>query len=682
MSTEVEHVPAAEAPVDLKTLLDDGFAVETAEMRFARRHHGTGHASHDDPKPVTYAMAEGVWRPDGKGANDTIYKPFYWKGRKVRALKPAAKFRRGEQWSFPGRVNVDRGIGVLTGDARFTGDAPIAHKTGDRFNRFQHLQRFAKNRDSAAAATDALYGVGEEVAVPGMVRDQVLAELSQEGSNPSQARPLAFLRKDIQNQTAGELGSYVEDRKVQEFLLDPGANWQYNELAMAGTVIGVNDTGDYNLAADNNIGRDRPLAFSRVPVADAGAEDSRRAGRAASSTGTIVIDDTLNAVKVRTADMQGVNTWGASDGTGVSLDGDGNVTANLTHSRNQVRTTKNLFNRNNRAPQLGLNGEPDYEPEGAPLSAPRQLRRKELDRGAVSATQASGDQDIADEGPLSAARRYRRKELDRGAVSATQASADQDIADEGPLSTARRYRRKELDRGAVSATQASADQDIADEGPLSAARRYRRKELDRGAVSATQASGGDQDVADEGPLVSSRRYRRKEIDRMDSWSGTSGIDLGDTQNRHAAPRKRFAETARRNEAAMFPGASISAGGEVAGSERRILMEVPSQTSRAQQRYRQRRELGMGALRSTEMQQFELRNRVDPSAQDLLSRTTQQVGLKDRRHTETQIAVRGYDEMSALKATYTNRTEWMRRGRGKVGQGAVYESGVDSSAGED
>jgi hypothetical protein len=678
---------AVAPPVDLKALLEDDFAVETAEMRFARRHHGGGHASHDDPKPVTYAMDEGVWRPDGKGANDTIYKPFYWKGRKVRALKPAAKFRRGEQWSFPGRVNVDRGIGVLTGDARFTGDAPVAHKTGDRFNRFQHLQRFGKNRDSAGAATDALYGVGEPAAVPGMVRDQVLAELAQEGSNPAQARPLAFLRKDIQNQTAGELGSYVEERKVQDFLLDPGANWQYNELAMGATVIGVNDTGDYNLAADNNFGRDRPLTYARVPVGQGtAADDARRAGRAAgaapsSATGTLVIDDTLNAVKVRTADMQGVNTWGASDGTGVEVDGDGAAIHHITHSRNQARTTKNLFNRNGRAPDLGLSTA-EYEPNAAPLSGPRQLRRKELDRGAVSAAHASAEQDAADEGPLAAARRYRRKELDRGAMSASQASGDQDGADEGPLAAARRFRRKELDRGAVSASHASGDQDGADEGPLSAARRYRRKELDRGAMSAAQASGGDQDVADEGPLTTARRYRRKEIDRMDAWSGTSGIDLGDTQHRHAAPRKRFAETARRNEAAMFPGASISAGGEVAGSERRILLEVPSQAGRAQERYRQRRELGVGALRSTEMEQFAQRNRVDPSAQDLLSRTTQQVGLRDRRHTESQIAVRGYDEMSALKATYANRTEWMRRGRGKIGQGAVYESGVDSSAGED
>lgn len=168
---------------------------------------------------------------------------------------------------------------------------------------------------------------------------------------------------------------------------------------------------------------------------------------------------------------------------------------------------------------------------------------------------------------------------------------------------------------------------------------------------------------------------------MDAWSGTSGIDLGDTQHRGAAPRKRFSETMRRNEAAMYPGAAISAGGEVAGAERRIISEVPNQAARADQRYKQRRDIGLGALRSTEMEQFAQQNRVDPSAQDLLSRTTQQVGLKDRRNTETQIAVRGYDEMSALKATYTNNTEWMRRGRGKIGQAAVYESGVDSSAGE-
>jgi len=631
---------ASPGPVNLNALGSPDFAIETAEMRFARRHGGENFPAHDDPAPAAYGMQEGVWRPDGKGANDTIYQPFYWNGRKVRALKPAPKTRPGEQWSFPDRASNDRQIGIMTGDARFTGDeALLAEQSSNdarrRFNHFQGLQRHAKNPGLGGEMVAALYGLDEETAAAGMRLDQVKEALANgENGRAAQARPIPFMQADIDRQILPELEKVNHDAKAMQFMLDPEANAEYNTLAMGAAVPGVNTTGDYNIGIDGNLLLDRGTLYMTEPQTAA-----PRAGGAAGG-----LPDTMNAVKYRTADMHSVNTWGYGDSVQRDVDGeDGHASVMLTHSRNQAATTHVLFNRSSRGPELGLNTETDMD---------------------------------ADKAPLSMARRYRRKEQDQGSLQ-VDVSAEFDGADKAPLSMARRYRRKEQDQGDAHLS-ASRDFDGADKAPLSMARRYRRKEQDQG--SAHVHASRDLDGADKAPLSMARRYRRKEVDRVDGWFGVVGMEVGDTPHRMAAPRKRETNTARQMTAAMMPGAGYDNAGEVMGRESKVLAQVPSQESRGIERAAGRKQFGMGALRATETTQYEAQSRIDPAIPEVLSRSTQVVNLRDRRAQQTQISVRGYDEMGALQAAYSQENGWMERGRGRLGQPVFYESaGEDSGA---
>jgi hypothetical protein len=672
--------------VALPPLDEDAFAVETAEMRYARRHGDTSlPAGHDDPAPQTYGMGEGVWRPDGRGANDTIYKPFYWKGRKVRALKPAPKQVRGEQWSFPGRANNDHQIGILTGDARFIGNERVV-LGGDRrhFNRFQALQRHSRSAGvgTGGAVGEELYGTGEAQGTPGMRRDAVLEALAnQEGTNPSQARPLPFLRKAIEQQVASALEAVVEEDRVKGFLLDPDANEEYNTLAMGASVRQVNDTGDFNLGADANLGRDRGMAALGVGIRRLG---QARAGASMSGADAPqLMSDTMNAVRIRTADMQGVNTWGAADGVAADQDvqrGDDVASAQLTHVKDQSSTTKVLFGRSSR-------GTVDSSADGmgqeqAPLSAARRYKRKELDQGAYHVSSTSADQDAGDKAPLSAARRTKRKELDQGGYHVSSTSADQDGGDKAPLSAARRYKRKEQDQGGYHVSSTSADQDGGDKAPLSAARRLKRKEQDQGRYHAGPTSAADLDAGDKAPLSSARRLKRKEQDAFDGWNGTEGLDTGDWTHRDAVPRKREADTSRRNAAAMLPGAGYDNAGDVMGVDRPVLMQVPSQEARGRARAAARSSFGVGAMGATETAQYAAQSRIDPAQTETLSRSTLQVNLRDRRTQQTPIGLRGYDEMAALESAYRQNTAWIARGRGKLSHGVTYESGAESSGGEE
>jgi hypothetical protein len=671
---------AAPGPVNLNALGSDDFAIETAEMRFSRRHGGQNFPSHDDPAPAPYAMQEGVWRPDGKGANETIYQPFFWGGRKVRALKPAPKTRPGEQWSFPQRASDDHQIGILTGDARYIGNEPLlaGQSSTDarrRLNKFQALQRHNKNPGLGGAMVDGLYGLDEETAASGMRLDQVKEALAGgAGGNAAQARPVQFMQADIDRQILAELERVNHDAKAMQFLLDPEANAEYNTLAMGAAVTAVNTTGDYNLGVDGNLLLDRGTLYLTAPGTSADQSAAPRAGAAMS--------DTLNAVKVRTADMQGINTWGADDSRALDLDGeDGHASEILTHSKDQAATTHVLFNRSSRGPETGLNGETDMDAEQAPLAMPRRYRRKEQDRGFVQASAASEDQDGRDAAPLSMARRYRRKEQAQGAQHASLASdRDLDGRDAAPLSMARRYRRKEQDQGAQHASLAGdRDLDGRDAAPLSMARAYRRKEQDQGAQHASLAGDRDLDGRDAAPLSMARRYRRKEVDRIDGWLGVVGMDVGDTPHRMAAPRKRETNTAREMTAALLPGAGYDNAGEVMGQEPHILAQVPSQEARGVERAAGRKQFGMGVIRATETVQYEAQTRIDPSIPETLSRSTQQVNLRDRRAQQTQISVRGYDEMGALEAAYTQENGWIERGRGRLGQPLFYESADESGA---
>jgi len=673
---------AVPGPVNLNALGSDDFAFETAEMRFARRHGDASvPAGHDDPAAEVYGTQEAVWRPDGKGANETIYQPFYWKGRKVRALKPAQKTRPGEQWLFPERASNDHQIGILTGDARFIGNEPLVAPDNEarrRFNRFQALQRHNKNPGLGGAAEDGLYGLDEETAASGMRLDQVREALANgEGGNAAQARPVQFMRADIDRQILAELEKVNHDAKAMQFLLDPDANAEYNTLAMGAAVTAVNTTGDYNLGVDGNLLLDRGTLYLTRPGETVDESAAPRAGAIAAQS------DTLNAVKVRTADMHGINNWGAHDGTHMDIDGeDANTSSLLTHSKDQAQTTHVLFNRSSRGPEVGLNGEADMDAENAPLSAPRRYRRKEQDRGFVQAATASEDQDQRDSAPLTMSRRYRRKEQDQGAQHASMVSdRDVDGADRAPLAMPRRYRRKEQDQGAQHASLVSdRDVDGADQAPLSMSRRYRRKEQDQGAQHASMVSDRDVDGADKAPLSMSRRYRRKEVDRVDEWSGVVGMDMGDIPHRElAAPRKREASTVRAMSAALQPGAGYDNAGEVMGRESRVISQVPSQEARGVERAAGRKMFGLGVLKTTESDQFLAQNRIDPLVPETLSRSAQTVNLRDRRAQQTQISVRGYDEISALQATYAHENRWMERGRGKLGQPVFYESADESGA---
>ena len=615
------------APVDLNALGSDDFAIETAEMRYARRHGGPGAsqvpAGHDDPAPTRYAMQEGVWRPDGRGANETIYQPFYWGGRKVRALKPAPKTRPGEQWQFPNRASNDNQIGIMTGDARFAGNEPMVTRADDdrsHFNRFQALQRHNKNPGLGGAAEDALYGLDEGTASDGMRLDQAREAIANgESGRAAQARPMAFMQKDIERQVFAELEKANHDSRAMQFLLDPEANAEYNTLAMGAAVPNVNTTGDYNVGVEGNLGVDRGLMYLSAPGGGFGISAARAGAGAGGGSAGAAMSDTLNAVKVRTADMQGIHTWAPTDSYSLTLEGEDAQASRLTtHSKDQSQTTKLLFGRSSRGVDVGLNGESDFQAEQAPLTMTRRYKRKEQDQGA-------------------------------NFVSATS------------------------DR----------DMDGRDVAPLTMARAYRRKEQDQGGQHASLTSDRDVDGRDVAPLTAARRARRKEVDRVDHWIGSSGMDVGDTQHRQsaAAPRKRQAETARRMTAALLPGAGYDNAGEVMGRDVPVLSQVPNQEARGIERSAGRKQFGIGAMRATETLQFEAQSRIDPLVAETNARTTQLVNLRDRRAQQSQISVRGYDEMGALQAAYEQENGWVERGRGRLGQPMLYESGDESGGDE-
>jgi hypothetical protein len=669
----------AEKPVDLNALGSDDFAIETAEMRYARRHGNTQVArGHDDPVPGGYGMQDAVWRPDGRGANDTIFKPFYWNGRKVRALKPTPVEPRGEQWKFPGKASSDYQIGLMTGDVRFQGDEAVSSRAfGDRtrFNRFQDITRHARNPGLGGALVEGLYGVDEDTVAAEARRDQVKEAIALGGSAAAQARPIEFMQKSIEAQVFSALEDANHESRAMQFLLDPDANNEYNKLAMGAVLPGVNATGDYNIGSDANYGLDRGLMYLPPTTGMSSARAGGRAGNPASGT---IMTDTLNAVKVRTADMHSVNTSNGDDSRTIVVEAeDEHATQVRTHVKDQGSTTKVLFNKSSRGPETDSHGQ--FAAEQAPLSASRRYKRKEQDQGPAHVTYAGRDVDGPDRAPLSAARRYKRKEQQQGPAHVTYATRDIDGPDAAPLSAARRMRRKELERGPVSAGTASRDQDVRDSAPLTASRNLRRKELDQGANHNSMQSAVDLDGPDAAPLTSARMLRRKEIDRVDSWSGTAGMDVGDTQHRLSAPRKRLTQTGRTMTAALLPYAGYDNAGEFIGQDNPVLAQVPSQEQRGAERAAGRRQFGLGVLRATESDQFVAQKKIDPNVVETLSRSTQQVNLRDRRAQQTQISVRNYDEVEALHAAYAADNAWVERGRGKLAHPVFYESGDDSGA---
>jgi hypothetical protein len=713
----------------------EDFALETAEHRFTRRQRqglglkmGTADddLSADDPRAVPYSMQEGVWRPDGRGANQTIYSSFDWRGRKVRALKPVPKFKKGEQWSRPKEENNDEFIGIMMGDSRMVGNRDVSSKfsgvpvggsvgeeggDGQRrryplnYNVFSNMQVFSKGGGGGGVLTDRIYGTDEGTLREMSTREQVLGMLAQDEGNVSVGKPLPFAAMNIRNQTAGELESYVTDHRVEEFLLDPEANDDYNTLAMGATpaTMGINTTGDMNTDGADNLGMDREMFVRGGPVSR-GADGKVRAGAAFSTT--------LNPVKVSTKDLRGVNQSIAGAVTVDEFDPSDQIAPKVNTSlKSQSQTTKNLFNRNARNPDLGFtDGSMDHDKsiltssrrtrrkeqargqdsvtftsadqdnrDAAILSMSRRYRRKEQARGQESVTFTSADQDNRDAAILAMSRRTRRKEQARGQESATFASADQDNRDAAILSMSRRYRRKEQARGQESVTFASADQDNRDAAILAMSRRTRRKEQARGQESVTFASA-DQDNRDAPILAMSRRYRRKELNRPDPLSGTGNVDgidpLGDFHVRNAAQKKKDANRMQPLTAAILPEATLAAD-STAAREQAILGEEPVQSVRSVRRQRDSSLYGFGQMSSTETEQYSMAHKVDPAAPELLSRLTQQVDLRNRTTDLAAIGVINYDETSGLKAAYSRDLAWMAPRMGKVGQKAIYESDADN-----
>jgi hypothetical protein len=692
------------------------FSLETAEERFLRskavglgldvasdeRYAGISLGTDDPADDAQYEISEGVWRPDGRGANQTIYSPFMWKGKKVRALRPAPKFKKGEQWSRPQAENNDEFIGIMTGDARLTGTSLLSSKFSGYgpgelpgrkvplgYNVMSNLQLHAKNRDTGGKMGERLYGVDEDSMEAEARRDHVLSMLAQEDTNPAIGKPDMFRRMAVHQQTAAELEGWVNEDRVKEFLLDPEANEDYNELAMGALpqTLGVNVTGDFNTdGAENMVADQGSVRYAQekgVLLGDVSRLGVRRAGAAAygSDDSPPLASTTLNAVKVSESQMQGVNKYGQSDSIGVSAFefSDPIAAKSRIESKDPRRRAAVLFNRNERAPDLGLN-DGQLDPARAILTSARRTRRKEQDQGSNHAATTSADQDVRDTGPLSMSRRYRRKEQDQGSNHVSHTSADQDVRDAGPLSMSRRYRRKEQDQGSNHISQTSADQDGRDAGPLTMSRRYRRKEQASGAVSASQASA-DQDLRDAAPLSMARRYRIKEQHRPDPTSATGNLDEmqpHDFHQRLAAPKRRTNTTRLLpNSHALLPYGTPNDAGEIAGKERSIMGQVPSQEKRAAARQSDKSAVGAG--QSTEMLQYTAQSRIDPAAPELLARRIQQVDLKDRSKDQAMIGVRGYDEGSALRAAYARDLAFMAPRRGKLGERPMYES--EASGGE-
>jgi len=726
-AAEVDAADAAAGGAAI-ALPEGDFAPETAESRFLRHRTGGGTGNGGGSGPdfgsngaaaAPYSLAEGVWRPDGRGANETIYAPFEWKGRKVRALRPEPRFARGEQYAAPAAENPDDYIGALTGDARFSGDQALVSKGArpDRFNRFAHLQLHAKNGGQAGAAGEALFGVGEAQVARASRRDQALALLSSDGGTPQVARPRRLLQRAAEDLTAGALEALVGEDRAREFLLDPEANEAYNTLGMGGFLTPVNATGDMNLAADEDFAPERGRMALAVP-----SGSSARAGRRADA----VVGDTMNAVKVRDADLRGVNGRGYAD-PGDRDEGEGGpVDALAVEARQGVRdgrlTTDALYGVRGADVFLsGADGGAAADQEAPSLSAARRFRRKEQDRGSAHGVIGGGEDEHAprDMAILAHSRRQRVKEQERGGAHAALGGGEDEHAprDAAILAHSRRQRVKEQERGGAHAALGGGEDEHAprdaailahsrrqrvkeqarggahgvmgggedehaprDAAILAHSRRQRRKEQDRGGAHGVIGGGEDEHAPrDMAILAHSRRYRRKEQEGFAAAANTGNLhsaDPLDWQVRFAAPRAREASTMKRLDGALNPGAG---NGEERDAEQGIVAEVPAQASRAQRRAGQRAEFGVAGTRAPEFTQYAAQSALDPHGPELLTRATQMAKTRDRRREQTQIAARGYDESEALRDAYREDSMWIARGRGKLGQPALYESGDESGA---
>lgn len=613
----------------------DPIPLETVQERFSRRQLvGTWRPGmpvpstplgEDDPHRVPYTISEGVWRPDGKGANQTIFSPFEWKGRKTRALKPVPKFRRGEQWLRPQQEDNDEMIGLMTGDSRLVGNTALTSKfsgygvgeaipgssNGEgqplkreyplRYNVFMNQELFSKNTDTGGVVGDTIYGVDEASLERNARRDEVLGILSQDHANVSIGKPMPFLKMNVDNQTAGQLEEYVSDARTAEFLLDPVANFQYNDVAMAATpgTIYVNTSGDPNTAGGDNMGADREWQSFSDTMNQWANKQGPRAGASFSTT--------LNAVKINSTAQRTVNTWGDADSrtvegfeTSDQLAPDANISA-----KNQHWTTKNLFGRNTRAPDLGR-------------------ADSSLDQDKRIVTQS---------------RRLRRKEQNQGMMQPSFASSDQDKRDSSIVTMSRRYRRKEQNQGMMQPSFAGPDQDKRDSAIITMSRRYRRKELN---VASGSRTGSDFNVH------------------------------ADTQNRDPINRRKDADTMLPLTAALYPDATV-AGGDVVGREFPILAENPEQARKGVDRQLATSGFGTGNLTSTETEQYYVQSRVDPNAQNILQRTTQQVNLRDRSTAQGAIGVINLEEADNVRAAYQRDFVWSVPRAGKLGQPAMYQS---------
>jgi len=687
----------------------DPIPLETVQERFARRQalgatrtafeHG---GDVDGFARVPYSISEGVWRPDGRGANQTIYSSFDWKGKKVRALKPVPKFRKGEQWLRPQQENNDEYIGIMTGDSRLVGNTAMTSKfsgveVGEaipgtqgeiirkypvNFNVMSNQQLYTKNRGGGGVIGDTIYGVDEKTIARNAQREEVLGILSQDEANVSIGKPMPFLKMNVENQTLQQLEEYVTDERVSEFLLDPVGNFEYNDVAMAATpgTIYINNSGDANTAGGDNLGGDREwITYSSTmqKFADRRSRDRDGQPRAGAAFST-----TLNAVKVNSKDMQTINTYGDADSRTVEgYDQSGTLApkVNVT-TKSQTLTTKNLFNRNTRAPELGRN-DSSLEPDKRILTMSRRYRRKEQDQGMMQPSFAGEAQDQRDQSILTMSRRYRRKEQDQGMMQPSFAGETQDKRDQSILTMSRRYRRKEQDQGMMQPSFAGETQDKRDQSILTMSRRYRRKEQDQGMMQPSFA-GEAQDKRDQSILTMSRRYRRKELDTVNGARFGSDFNVhADTQSRDPINRRKDAETMRTLTAALFPEATISNGGDVAGKDMPILAENPAQRRKGIERTMQTAQTGFGRLESTETQQYAVQSRIDPSAPELLSRTTQQVNLRDRSTAQGAIGVINYEESNNLREAYQRDLNWMAPRQGKLGQPVMYQSEDEGGAAE-
>ena len=381
---------------------------ETAENRFV----AMTKAQHAPPRP--YRMDEAVWRPDGKGVNETIFSPFMWNGRRVRALKPVTKDPRGEQHSGIKPANDNEFIGLMLGDKRYQGlDAwkepgrrddgkAAAGGRGRSVNSMAGLHlRASRDEDHQAVAK----------AADQMAMQDALASAINAGGGRQSVRPMGWLHRDIAQRTMQAHENYVgSDNQARDFLMDETNNPDMHRVPVAATERGLH----FHPYVDMNYGADYSQTHD--------ARDAR-------------------VTMLSRSDEFGINGYGNDDrydeGTGGMSDVRTATNAVSTRDPHNV----NRYNKGSAVTETGREEvAPGYK---APLAQARRFRVREHQQGAQSMDNVPEELNAGYRAPLAQARRFRVREHQQGAQSMDNVPEELNAGYRAPLAPARRLRSRE-----------------------------------------------------------------------------------------------------------------------------------------------------------------------------------------------------------------------------------------------